>query len=57
MCPWEEVSVVGSSLNETLDLFLCSYTHAQTHTHTQNLNKPFLSYFPPFTYSFNVFSY
>ena len=56
MCPWEEVSVVGSSLNETLDLFLCSYTHAQTHTHTQNLNKPFLSYFSPFTYSFNVFS-
>ena len=41
VCPWEEVSVVGSSLNENLDLFPCSHTHAQTHTHTQNLNKLF----------------
>lgn len=36
MCPREEVSVVGSSLNETLDLYLCSHTHAQTYTYTES---------------------
>ena len=33
MCPWEEVSIVGSSLNETLDLF-SMFTHTCINTHT-----------------------
>lgn len=38
MCPWEELSVVGSSLNENLDLFPCSHTHTHRHTHRILMN-------------------